>query len=73
LIGAGIFFLVVLVMSFTKRFTYWSGVALSTSLNYAIISEAKHGIFFYIHSAVCYVILLLAMGSIAFGYIKTEI
>lgn len=71
LIGAGIFFLVDLVMSYTNTLHLLVlELPYSTSLNYAIISEAKHGIFFYIHTAVCYVILLLAMGSIAIRLYK---
>ncbi len=34
------------------------------SLTYAIIRMAPHGLFFYIHTAVCYTILIIAMISI---------
>ena len=71
-----IFFILDLGFSYTNNLHQLVlQIGFSDSLTYEMISSANHGTVFYIHTAVCYSILLIAMVSITgslFNNLKKE-
>lgn len=61
-----IFFIVDLGMSYTNNFHQLVlEITYSPTLTYDLIKSANHGMFFYVHTAVCYLLLLISMIAIS--------
>ena len=71
IIGLVLFFVFDAAMAYTNNFhQLFLEVANAPGLTHAMISAATHGLFFYIHTAVCYIILVIAMVTISIKFYK---